>query len=106
MTPERINQVIAEFCGIVSHDQHGPLYKTKAGYVRNCPDYYGDLNESRSAVLNLSEQARPYYMQNLFYSLIAINKEDGVSDFDKCTADSPIICRALLNTIGKWEEST
>lgn len=44
MTPEQINETIAHETGIVSADQHGPLYKTDGGYVRDCPDFYGSLD--------------------------------------------------------------
>jgi len=99
MTPQEINATIAEFCGIVSHDEHGPLYHTRAGYVRECPNYYVDLNECREAVLNLPERLQPYYMTNLFYTLIAIKKESGVSDLDKHTASPEVICTTLIKTI-------
>lgn len=49
MTDDEINKAIAEACGIVGKDQWGPLYRTKDGVVRNCPDYCNDLNAMHKA---------------------------------------------------------
>ncbi len=50
MTDDEINKAIAEACGIVGKDQWGPLYRTKDGVVRNCPDYCKDLNAMHEAI--------------------------------------------------------
>lgn len=44
MTPTEQNIAIAEIAGIVSKDQHGKLYHTEEGYVRDCPNYHGSLD--------------------------------------------------------------
>jgi len=43
-TPTEQNIEIAEIAGIVSKDQHGKLYHTEKGYVRDCPNYHGSLD--------------------------------------------------------------
>jgi len=55
MSDEEINRVIAEIWGIYHSDEHGPLYKTNAGWVRDCPDYCNDLNAIAEAEKHLTE---------------------------------------------------
>jgi hypothetical protein len=55
MTDEEINKAIAEVCGICHSGEHGPLYKTNAGWVHDCPDYCNDLNAIAEAERHLTE---------------------------------------------------
>lgn len=69
MTDEEINKSIAEACGIVVKDQWGPLYRTKDGVVRNCPDYCKDLNamhEAESWLKNEDQHVFSCYASDLF----------------------------------------
>lgn len=43
------NILIAEACGIIGEDQWGKLYRTPHGIVRDCPDYFNDLNAMHEA---------------------------------------------------------
>ncbi len=98
MTPDKQRAAIAEACGIVTHDQWGPLYKTPQGLVRVCPDYLNDLNAMHDAekvliwrtdlaVLDYDEELRM------------------VTDGWRWNATAAQRASAFLRTIGKWEES-
>jgi hypothetical protein len=66
MTPQAKNLAIATACGIVSRDQHGALYHTSDGYVRDCPDYCDDLNAMHDAEKVLTYEQRRVYCGKLF----------------------------------------
>jgi len=100
MTPQEINTTIAEFCGIVSHDKHGTLYHTRAGYVRDCPDYYGDLNECREVLMRFTESQKCQYL----IWLNDTNRSESY-DFNLAFSAPPQVCKAILRTINKWRDS-
>ena len=62
MNQEEKKLKIAVAIKIVSHDQIGPLFKTPHGYVRDCPDYFSDLNACHEMEKSLrsAQQCRDY----------------------------------------------
>jgi len=97
MTPEKQRAAIAEACGIVTHDQWGPLYKTPQGLVRVCPDYLNDLNamhEAEKVFIWLTDEAMSDYDQELGM----------VTDSWSWNATAAQRASAFLETLGLWEE--
>ncbi len=98
MTPDKQRAAIAEACGIVTHDQWGPLYKTPQGLVRVCPDYLNDLNamhEAEKVLIWRTDLAVLDYDEELRM----------VTDGWRWNATAAQRASAFLRTIGKWEES-
>jgi hypothetical protein len=98
MTPEKQRAAIAEACGIVTHDQWGPLYRTPQGLVRVCPDYLGDLNamhEAEKVLIWRTDLAALDYDEELRI----------VTDGWRWNATAAQRAEAFLRTIGKWEEA-
>jgi hypothetical protein len=93
MTPELQRIKIAEACGESHH------------HLRNLPDYLNDLNAMMQAVKSLPCELLAIYMNRLFYVLIRVKGDAGVSDFDKHTAEPEYCAEAFLRTLGLWEES-
>lgn len=96
MSDEEINKAIAEICGICNSDEHGLLYKTNTGWVRDCPDFCNDLNAMHEAEAVLTER------QFLSYAF-ALNDIDGSLWGIRATARQR--AEAFLRTMGKWEEA-
>jgi hypothetical protein len=101
MKPDEINIAIAEFCGIVSQDSHGKLYHTCDGYVRNCPNYYGDLNACRDALLKLPDDLHHEYRRKLYILTKPIPFDMWVHNWAFMTAGPDIVSAAIVRTIGK-----
>ncbi len=98
MTPDKQRAAIAEACGIVTHDQWGPLYKTPQGIVRVCPDFLNDLNamhEAEKVLIWRTDLAVLDYDEELRM----------VTDGWRWNATAAQRASAFLRTIGKWEES-
>lgn len=108
MTPERINTVIAEWCGWKRKpDQEYVDIESRAVYVIPdvMPNYYGDLNAIHEAESKTYGDCHWLYVEKL----IRVTKCDvEVIGDEWCLihATAPQRCEALLRTIGKWEEST
>jgi len=106
MTQEQKQIKLAEVQGILSHDKHGPLFHTKTGYVRDCPDYFNDLNAVHKAesVLDKSEQGWSSYADYLE----VVCGADGwpiMSQLDKrriIHATAAQRCEALGKTLNLW----
>jgi len=106
MTPEKQRAAIAEACGIVTHDQWGPLYKTPQGLVRVCPDFTGDLNAMHEAEnflfpVEISDLYGPDLVKEYASYLphMCIGHPGGAM---RATASQR--AEAFLRTIGKWED--
>ena len=108
MTPERINTVIAEWCGW----KHFGFFNgsTPAAYPPNgtapgpVPNFFGDRNAFHAAYANLTDVQKYEYI----CYLLAINYCSEVNwslAVDLLDAELPECCEALLRTIGRWEES-
>ena len=98
MTLEKQRAAIAEACGIVTHDQWGPLYKTPQGIVRVCPDFLNDLNamhEAEKVIIERGDQTMLDYDQELHL----------VTDGWKWNATAAQRARAFLEALGLWEEA-
>ena len=98
MTPDEQRAAIAKACGIVTHDQWGPLYKTPQGLVRVCPDFTGDLNamhEAERVLIERGDEAMLDYDQELGM----------VTDSWKWNATAAQKASAFLETLGLWEEA-
>jgi len=106
MTPEKQRAAIAEACGIVTHDQWGPLYKTPQGLVRVCPDFLNDLNAIAEArrILTPNQQLQfSVEVGKIVTRMLRVNQSQWM---DFCLIDASAQCQseAFLRTIGKWEE--
>ena len=98
MTPEKQRAAIAEACGIVTHDQWGPLYRTPQGLVRVCPDFLNDLNAMHEAEKVLPAGQWDRYAQWL-RELTSSNRRFLIA---RATASQR--AEAFLRTIDKWKE--
>ena len=100
MTPERINTVIAEWCGWKQKpDQEHVDIESRAVYIIPdvMPNYYGDRNAFHSAYSRMTNSQKHAYLDNL---LAIIDRRPVVYVLD---AELPECCEALLRTIGRWE---
>ena len=119
MTPERINTVIAEWCGWrLTGKLRGIQYGLQPGDTsdgnahQRIPDYHSDLNaihevEKRLILtyhrVNVPVSAATNEANRYSKYLREICERDG--DNHTIHATAPQRCEALLRTIGKWEES-
>ena len=106
MTPNEQRAAIAIACGIVTHDQWGPLYRTPQGLVRDCPDFHNDLNAIAEArkILTPDQQVQfSIEVGKIVTRSLRVNQAQWM-DFCLIDAASSRQCEAFLRTIGKWEE--
>ena len=113
MTPEAQRIAIAKACGLTIVSDGITRHLTPCGkkterepegcLLKECPDYLNDKHTIHAAVAELPEYLQPVYMNKLFYELIAIKKDAGVSDFDKHLAEADVCCRAFLKTLNLWQ---
>jgi hypothetical protein len=90
-----------------THTKRVASHKTKdAAYLIAIPDYLNDLNAIMKAVKSLPYELLATYMTHLFYVLIRVKGEAGVSEFDKHTADPEYCAEAFLKTYDLWEEES
>ena len=75
MNDDEINAAIAESTGIVSKDQHGKLYHTEKGYVRDCPNYHGSLD----AIVPVVRAMTPLRKKAVLHKLFNLTGSDYVS---------------------------
>jgi hypothetical protein len=105
MKPELQRIKIAEACGWkITHALTALGIDPADGLQERLPDYLNDLNEMTQAVKSLPYELLPTYMNHLFYVLIRVKGEAGVSDFDKHTAEPEYCAEAFLRTLNLWEE--
>ena len=113
MKPEHQRIKIAEACGFLRNNELDCWEKNNRYYF-NCgdsrlaqlPDYLNDLNAMVQAVKTLPHELLAIYMHHLFYVLIRVKGEEGVSDFDKHTAEPEHYAEAFLKTLRLWEEKS
>lgn len=100
MTLEQKKIRLAEKLGILSHDNHGPLYKTPQGYVRECPNWPEDLNAMRVVKLLLTDEQAAQYRDVLW---TVIKQPAKVWKFHTPTAmeEFTAICQVLLEEEGE-----
>jgi hypothetical protein len=127
MKPDEINIAIAEFCGwrrVLNREKTKALLVSTKNKFDFCdqdltnyqvggaangetiPNYYGDLNACRDALIKLSEEQKGVYPHHL-ESLTHSGKH--YTDFytfhgSIAFATAPQVCEAILNTIGKWRD--
>ena len=101
MNEENQQIAIAEACGIVSKDEWGPLYKTPNGILRDCPDYFNDLNAMRDAEMVLEPDQITDYLEWLGMC----SGDDAHQVWAYVHATAAQRAEAFLLTIGKWESA-
>ena len=105
MNPKQQNLAIAEASEAITGDIWGPLYKTRHGLVRDCPDYVGDLNAINSAILSVlncgSSQQNWDYCRIL--GIVTGSGEHITTALVHATAEQR--AESFLKTLGKWVES-
>lgn len=112
LTPEQINQSIAEFCGTEIKDGWFVTYRSpKHGDavwapVSELPNYHGDLNACREAVLLLPENLHSEFHRQLYIFTKPAPDYMWRHTWAFITASPEIICEALLKTLGKHHETT
>lgn len=108
MTPEQINQAIAQKIG---RSYHKPTETeiAKGSYYQYEPNYYADLNAVREAEVALPQERKTMYIDYLLSVIHQVDAgyferiswEDSV---DLVLATAPQRCEALLRTWGLWKE--
>lgn len=93
-SPHEINIAIAEIAGIVSKDQHGKLYHTEKGYVRDCPNYHGSLDAIAPVVRAMPRLKRVKVITEL--AGICLGQVI-------CLATPDQWCEAVLREAGLWK---
>ena len=94
MNANEINAAIAENAGIVSRDQHGKLYHTEDGYVRDCPNYHGSLDAIVPVVRDMPDYKRMKAIMEL---------ADMCFGHALCLATPAQWCEAYLRAEGLWK---
>lgn len=94
MNANEINAAIAENAGIVSRDQHGELYHTHDGYVRDCPNYHGSLDAIVPVVRAMPDLKRAKVIMEL--ASICLGQVI-------CLATPAQWCEAYLRAEGLWK---
>jgi hypothetical protein len=106
MTQEQKQIKLAEVQGILSHDKHGSLFHTKTGYVRDCPDYFNDLNavhELESRIMNGQFGTISGYIKNLSLECIGEESADGIINISLLvSASATERCEAIGQTLNLW----
>jgi len=101
MTPEQINQRIAEACGWIKSN-HGwwqhPTLPDNGGAMADPPDYMGDLNACAEFGCALTGTIHTRYL-HILYLLC------GSDDLAYIHATAPQRCEGFLRTLGLWEEA-
>jgi len=99
MKSYEINTAIAEIAGIVSKDQHGKLYHTEEGYVRDCPNYHGSLDAIVPVVRDKfkTNKEMAWYVFNLHLVV------KGATEFDSYFAAADKWCEAYLRALQLWK---
>jgi len=104
MKPDEINIAIAEFCGFTNISS-GPSYPPH-GYL-NChrlfpiPNYYGDLNACREALLKLPDDLQHEYHRQLYILTKPMPFDMWAHNWHFLTAGPDIVSAAIVRTIGK-----
>jgi hypothetical protein len=97
-----LNKRVAEllgWTGIFVSDEEHTIFGRPPGeekYKKHVPNYSGDLNAITEEARNIPYELQPFYMGHLRSLLMC---EEGVSDFDKCTARPDQICEAFIRTM-------
>jgi hypothetical protein len=99
MTQEQKQIKLAEVQGILSHDKHGPLFHTKTGYVRDCPDYFNDLNAVHELEEKLDDSQKILYVAKLSQIL---SPSKFPQSFRILHATAEQRCEALGLTLNLW----
>lgn len=116
MSPERQRAVIAEMCGhkdiavrIIAKGTGLDTPMLCSGVVGmggySIPDYLNDLNAIRQAILELPEELRTEFHRQLYILTRPVPYDMWAHNWAFITAGPGILCKALLRTHDKWEES-
>lgn len=114
MKPNEINLTIAEFWGwsFIELDEH-EVWTGKCPKIKRrlpLPNFYGDLNALRDALLCFTHEQQFDFVHELndVLGLVPLSSpasyREGVL-WLFLTATPPQIAEALVKTIGKWKES-
>ena len=108
MTQEQKQIKLAEVQGILSHDKHGPLFHTKTGYVRDCPDYFNDLNAVHDLRAKLTDRQKEVFSHYLAYfelpdeGYIGYIELPPIEVFNIINASAEVQSEALGKTLNLW----
>jgi hypothetical protein len=119
MTPEKINQAIAELVGwtMIEPCKTAPgllqgwinpkpaecWYRKEDGSgLGPIPNYFADLNACREMRQSVSEDERGHYCSLLDATIR--QRQTGAGEWDLLDATAPDHCRTFLRLKGKWVE--
>jgi hypothetical protein len=102
MTDEQINAAIAEAISPRLVLGNSQLYKSRDGWVVDCPNYCTDLNAMHEAEKVLTKEQRREY-QNYMYDM-ACEIDNIYGRWAPYSATARYRAEAFLRTLGKWEE--
>ena len=100
MTPESKCLALAHALRFAAKDEHGPLYKTPMGWVRDCPDYSRDLNACHEAEWRMSDAQHKVFRSYLFESARKITHATSDTERAQVSATAEQRLDPMLRTLG------